>query len=57
MSRWIDNGPVDRLDMVNRVAEDIDIALYRDFLSEGEGCGLRPLREQQPDQAAAEGIA
>ena len=25
MSRWIDNGPVDRLDMVNRVAEDKNI--------------------------------
>lgn len=43
--------------LINRFSEDIDIALYRDFLSEGEGCGLRPLREQQPDQAAAEGIA
>lgn len=26
MSRWIDNGPVDRLDMVNRVAEEKNIA-------------------------------
>lgn len=26
MSRWIDNGPVDRLDMVNRVAEVKNIA-------------------------------
>lgn len=37
MSRWIDNGPVDRLDMVNRVAEDIDIALYRDFFLKEKG--------------------
>ena len=37
MSRWIDNGPVDRLDMVNWVAEDIDIALYRDFFLKEKG--------------------
>ena len=29
MSRWIDNGPVDRLDMVNRVAEEKNIAPSR----------------------------
>jgi len=26
MSRWIDNGLIDRLDMVNRVAEEKNIA-------------------------------